>query len=205
MNKTLILIFAGLLIFSFSTIYFLNKSLKETTEQLKQAENNTKALLINSDELSNNNRTLKLSIEQLNYFNDSISRVLKYTIEKNKKNKDKISQLQYLLSTNTKVDTVYFKDTLFINNTNIDTTITDKKWYSINLKLKSPNILTVSPKFNNEFITIFSYKKETINPPKKFFIARWFQKKHIITETTIINSSPYSTVDTTRFIEIVKL
>lgn len=205
MNKILTLIFAVLFLAAFISAALLNDSLSKTVEQLKQAENNTKALLLAQDSLTATNRTLKLSIEQLNFFNDSISKVLNKAIKESKKDKNKISQLQYAVSTNFKIDTVRFVDTLFIENTNIDTTITDSKWYYVNLKLKSPDLLVVSPSFKNELITIFNYKKETINPPKKCFIGRWFQKKHIVTETTIINNNPYSTVDTTRVVEIVKL
>lgn len=205
MNKTLTLIFTFLFLTACVCASLLNNSLLKTVEQLKQAENNTKALLLEQDSLNSTNRTLQLSIEQLHYFNDSITKVLNKAIKDSKKDKDKISQLQYAVSTNFKIDTIRFVDTLFIENTNIDTTITDNKWYSVDLKLKSPDILVVSSKFTNEIITIFNYKKETINPPKKCFIGRWFQKKHIVTETTIINNNPYSTVDTTRVVEIVNL
>lgn len=205
MNKILTLIFAVLFLATFITAMLLNNSLSKVTEQLKQAENNTKALLFTKDSLNNSNRTLKLSINQLNHLNDSISKAFNKAIKESKKDKNKISQLQYAVLTNFKTDTVRFVDTLFIENTNIDTTITDSKWYYVNLKLKSPDLLVVSPSFKNEVITIFNYKKETINPPKKCFIGRWFQKKHIVTETTIINNNPYGTVDTTRVVEIVKL
>lgn len=205
MNKILTLIFAFLFLINLIISGVLKHSVLETTEQLKQAENNTKALLFVQDSLKYSNRTLQLSIEQLKYFNDSISKSLNAAIKKSKKDEDKISQLQYAVATNFKIDTVYFKDTLFVENTCLDTTLTDNKWYSVNLKLKSPNLVVVNPKFTNEIITIFNYKKETIAPPKKCFIRRWFQKKHIVTETTIINNNPYCKIDTTRFINIVHM
>ena len=74
MNKILTLIFAILFLAAFITSVLLNNSLLKVTEQLKQSENNTKALLFTKDSLNNSNRALKLSIEQLNYFNDSISK-----------------------------------------------------------------------------------------------------------------------------------
>lgn len=188
----------------FLTSFYYNRFLN-CLEQLEQAENNTKALLLTKDSLSNNNRTLQLSIEQLNYYNDSISRVLKSTIKELNIKDSKIAQLQYLTTSTSKVDTIKFTDTLFVNNVDIDTTATDNKWYSVNLKIKSPNTLIVHPTFKDEIVTIFSHKKETINPPKKCFFLRWFQKKQIITETLIINNNPYSNIDTTRVIETVKL
>ena len=176
----------------------------DCVEQLKHAEYNNKALIFKQDSLNNTNRTLQLTIEQLEYYNDSLTKTIKSNLRKSKIDKDKISQLQYMLSTSSKVDTITFRDTVFVKDTYVDTTLTDSKWYKVGLILKSPNTLIVNPKFTNEFTTVFSHKKETIKPPKKCFIGRWFQRKHIITETTIISNNPYSTVDTTRFIEIIK-
>lgn len=176
----------------------------DCVEQLKHAENNNKALIFKQDSLNNTNRTLQLTIEQLEYYNDSLTKTIKSNLRKSKIDKDKISQLQYMLSTSSKVDTIKFRDTVFVKDTYVDTTLTDSKWYKVGLILKSPNTLIVNPEFTNEFTTVFSYKKETIKPPKKCFIGRWFQRKHIVTETTIISNNPYSTVDTTRFIEIIK-
>jgi hypothetical protein len=92
---------------------------------------------------------------------------------------------------------------LFKEYVDIDTTIQDQ-WYSLDMQLKSPSTFIVSPQFRNESILALSYKKETVNPPRKFFLWRWFQKKHIITEGTIINNNPYCKQDTLRIIEVVK-
>lgn len=204
MNKTLTLIFAVLFLATFICAALLNNSLTKTAEQLKQAENNTKALLMAQDSLNSTNRTLQLSIEQLNYFNDSITRVLKNAIKKSNSKDSRIEQLQYMLATNFRVDTLIFKDTIFVKDYYVDTTITDNKWYSLNMTLSYPNNVIVAPKFTNEYTTIFSSKKETIYPPKKCFLLRWFQKKHTIVEVLVFNNNPYSTIDTTRFIKTIK-
>lgn len=47
-------------------------------------------------------------------------------------------------------------------------------------------------------------KKETIDPPKKFFLCRWFQKKQTILEVKIVEKSPYIEQKESRFIEIIK-
>lgn len=107
-------------------------------------------------------------------------------VRKELKIKDKdLKQMQYLLSEATKKDTIVFRDTLFREPTlDIDTIIGDK-WYSIRLGLKYPNLITTNPTFISEKYIIVNKKKETINPPKKFFLFRWFQRKHWVMEVNI--------------------
>lgn len=198
-------ILALLIVISIGGLAYFYIENTKLTENLGYAQNNAKALLLNIDSVNSINRTLKLNIESLNYYNDSLSQKLNRTLEERKIDKRKVEQLQYLLSTTKVTDTLLVKDTIFVEKTNIDTCLTDNKWYNISLKLIYPNIVEVTPSFKNEYTTIFSYKKETINPPKKCFIGRWFQKKHIVTETLIITDNPYSTIDTTRVIENIKL
>lgn len=185
-------------------IFFLYKKNEALKIEISNSQANIKALLLENIALDSTSRILKLTIDQLEYSKDSISKHLIKTVKDNKKNKELITQLQYMLTTNFRVDTVRFKDTIFVKDTHIDTCITDNKWYFLNLKLDHPNSITIEPKFINEFTTIFSYKKETIDPPKKFFLCRLLQRKHYVTETIVVNNNPYSSVDTTRFIEIIK-
>lgn len=149
--------------------YRANESLKI---ELSDSKANLKALLLENNSLDSTSRVLKLTIDQLEYSKDSISKRLNNIINTYNKSKSKITQLQYMLATNTKIDTLTIKDTIFVNNIHIDTCVTDNKWYSLNLALRSPNKIIVNPKFRNEFITMFSYKKETVDPPKKFFLCR---------------------------------
>lgn len=198
LQLTLIII----VLFLLSAIYMLIAKNNALSTQLSDAQNNIKTVLLDCENLRGNTQSLKLTVDQLEYANDSISKELVKTIQDNKLKSKDIKQLQYILNSSSKVDTILVKDTIFVNNTNLDTTISDQ-WYDLKLRLQYPNRIVVKPKFTDEIVTIFSYKKETINPPKKCFIARWFQKKHIVTEIQVINNNPYSTVDTTRFIEIV--
>lgn len=186
-----------------SVFYLVNK-VNTLNERLSDSENNIKTLLIEKNDLDSTSRILKLTIQQLEYSKDSISRILTSTLNKHNINKKKISQLQYMLATNFRVDTIRFTDTLFVNNVNIDTLITDDKWYTLDVKLRHPKTIIINPNFKNEYSTVFSHKKETINPPRKFFLWRLFQKKHVITEVKVFNNNPYSSIDTTRFIDIVK-
>ena len=145
----------------------------------------------------------KLSNEQLRYFNDSITQKLKEAREKVKIKEKNVIQYQYINTVTTKIDTVEFTDTIFKNNVSVDTVIGDE-WYNIDLKLKYPDTLIMNPKFKNETIVLISSKKETIDPPKKCWLLRLFQKKHTVVKVDVIENNPYSKVKEQRFIEIIK-
>ena len=112
--------------------------------------------------------------------------------------------MQYLLSVSTKKDTVLFTDTIFRDKELALDTVIGDKWYSIRLGLKYPNLIYTKPTFTSEKYIIVNKKKETINPPKKFFLFRWFQKKHWIMEVNIKEKNPYIKEINNRFIEIIE-
>ena len=69
---------------------------------------NEKALFADNDSLNNKGRTLQLTVEQLNYINDSII-VKMNEVRKELKIKDKnIKELEYQLSEAKKTDTLIF-------------------------------------------------------------------------------------------------
>lgn len=187
----------GILFITFSE----NRKLKE---DLLLSKNNEKALIVDNNTLSSKNIAYQLTIEQLKYFNDSIINKLD-SVRKDLKIKDNnIKQLQYILSEASKKDTIIFSDTIFIdNNLNIDTTLEDK-WYTLNLELKYPNIIIAEPTFISEKYIVSSYRKDTINPPKKCKFLRMFQKKHKVIEVEVIDNNPYIINKKQKFIEIIK-
>lgn len=182
-------------------LYRTNEELKE---KLSIAMSNQKAFMAENTSLKDENKIFKFTIEQLNYYNDSIlNKLNRVTKDLGIKNKN-ITQLQYLLSKAEKNDTIVFKDTIFKESVvNLDTTLGDK-WYNINLKLYYPSTIITSPSFISEKYVVFSSKKETINPPKKWWILRLFQKKHTIVEVNVIEDNPYIKNKQQRFIEVIK-
>lgn len=182
-------------------LYRTNEKLKE---QLSVTMSNQKAFMTENSSLKDENKVFKFTIEQLNYYNDSIlNKLNKVTKDLGIKNKS-ITQLQYLLSKAEKNDTIIFKDTIFKESVvSLDTTLGDK-WYNINLKLYYPSTIITSPSFISEKYVVFSSKKETINPPKKWWILRLFQKKHTIVEVNVIENNPYIKNKQQRFIEVIK-
>ena len=164
---------------------------------------NQKALLNNNDSLKNKTKVLSLTIDQLNYYNDSINQKIKEVQEElGIKNKN-LKSIHYITETITKTDTLVLKDTIFREDFKLDTLIQDE-WYKLSLGLAYPNKIAVSPSFNSEKYIVASYRKETVNPPKKFFLFRWFQRKHKVVEVEIVEKNPYINTKQQRYIEIIK-
>lgn len=196
-----IVILVSLLAISTYTLYTNNKKLKD---EISISMSNQKAFIAENSLLKEENRVFKFTIEQLNHYNDSILQRMN-EVRKELKIKDRdLKQMQYLLSEAQKKDTIVFRDTLFREPTlKIDTLLGDR-WYQMKLGLRYPSTIITEPKFVSEKYVIVDYKKETINPPKKCAIARWFQKKHKVIEVEVVEKNPYIENKQQRFIEIVK-
>ena len=186
------------------TTYIQHKKVKSLNIELSISKSNEKAFIEENNELKDRNLAFKFTIDQINYLNDSLITKMN-EVRKELKIKDKdLKQMQYLLSTAQKTDTIVFRDTLFRDrNLQIDTLLGDS-WYNIKLGLRYPNLITTTPTFKSEKYIVTSTRKETIKPPKKCAIARWFQKKHKVVEVIIHEKNPYITNRETRFIEIVE-
>ena len=196
-----IVILVSLLAISTYTLYTNNQKLKE---EISMSMSNQKAFIAENSSLKEENRVFKFTIEQLNHYNDSILQKMN-EVRKELKIKDMdLKQMQYLLSEAQKKDTIIFRDTLFREPTlKIDTLLGDR-WYQMKLGLRYPSTIITEPKFVSEKYVIVDYKKETINPPKKCAIARWFQKKHKIVEVNVVEKNPYIENKKSKFIEVIK-
>ena len=184
-------------------IYIWNER-QDLKKEVCTLRNNQKAFIAENLSLKDESRAFKFTIEQLNYYNDSILQKMNEVRKELKIKDDNLKQMQYLLSEATKKDTIVFRDTLFKEPTlDIDTLIGDK-WYNIRLGLKYPNLITTNPTFISEKYIIVNKKKETINPPKKFFLFRWFQRKHWVMEVHIKEKNPYIKETNNKFVEIIE-
>lgn len=201
MKKWIIVILGYVVLIGLLFIYFKDKGNYE--KKWKDAVSNVKAydkLLSNSNE---KNIAYKLTAEQLSYANDSILKELNDT-RKELKVKDKnLKSVQYITSTLSRVDTITLKDTIFKEPVEVDTIIGDK-WYNAKIALSYPSTIIVSPTFKSEKNIVVSTKKETVNPPKKFWLFRLFQKKHTVIKVNIIEKNPYVSNEKSRYIEIIK-
>lgn len=147
---------------------------------------------------------LQLTVDQLEYYQDSILKKLDATRKELKIKKKNIKTVQYIESTFTRTDTIVLKDTLFKEPSFAMDTLIGDEWYSMKLGLKYPSMIAVKPDFKSEKHIIVSSKKETVNPPKKFFLFRWLQRKHRVVHVDVIEKNPYVNNQKSEYVEIIK-
>lgn len=200
MNKYLIISIIVLV----SIISFLGYTNKKLSNQYAIAYENIKAYDAELSGLRDDTKVYKLTIEQLNYFNDSITKKIKEAQKELNIKDSKLKQAQYELSFASRKDTILLKDTIFSSTfTSLDTIMGDK-WFSNRIQLSYPNLISSSVSFKSEKFCFVQLRKETIKPPKKFFLARWFQKKHYVSIVTIKENNPYIEIKNSRFIQIIE-
>ena len=204
LDKILKWIFIGIGAMLIASISILIHNNRELKKDLSTAAANIKAYSDENSSLKNDARVFQLTVEQLSYYNDSILQKMN-EVRKELKIKDKnLKQMQYLLSESTKRDTVLFTDTIFKDKELALDTLIGDKWYNIRLGLKYPNLIYTEPTFISEKYIITNKRKETINPPKKFFLFRWFQRKHWVMEVYIKEKNPYIKEINNKFVEIIE-
>lgn len=186
-----------------TAVFFINRY-NCYENKWKQAVENNKAYALQLDKEKAQSNVFKLTAEQLTYYNDSITTLLNLT-RKELNIKDKqLSQLQYISSEMNKRDTVTFTDTIFKEpDFSIDTNIGDR-WIATKLHMEYPNMVTLDSKVASEKTVVMYMNKETVEPPKKFFLCRWFQKKHTVLKAVVKENNPYVTNQENVFYEIIK-
>ena len=150
------------------------------------------------------NTAFQLTIDQLEYYQDSIMRKLDETRKQLKVKNKNLQSVHYIASSFTKTDTILIKDTIFKEPDFVADTLLGDEWYKVRIGLKYPSMVSVSPEFRSEKHVVVSTKKETVNPPKKFFLWRWLQKKHVVVKVDVVEKNPYVNDESSRYIEILK-
>ena len=203
LNKKVLIIILTISLLIIGYIFLINYNIK-LKSNYNTAVINNKAFISQLDKSQKEKIVFQTTIEQLHLFNDSITEKLLET-QKQLKIKDKeIKQLAYISSVIEKTDTIIFRDTIFKDKTiKIDTTIGDK-WVTNNLHLQYPSTISIDTKVNSEKNVLIYAKKETVNPPKKFFLFRLFQKKHTIIKAIVNEENPYIINENNTFYQIIK-
>lgn len=186
-------------------LVFTARSKANIEKKWKDAVENVKSY---SDQFSNSekqNRAFKLTIDELRQSNDSIFQKLDEVRKELKIKDSKLQSMQYVTSDFSKEDTIRLKgDTIFRDSVvNADTLVSDE-WYSVGVKLQYPSTIIVKPEFKSEKYIMVSAKRETVNPPKKFFLLRWLQKKHTVLNVDVVEKNPYVQNQKSRYVEIVR-
>ena len=198
--------FIAAIVVLFATIGFMWKQVRGANEKWKVSEGNVKAYASMFDNSKKQNAALLLTVDQLEYFKDSVLQELDAT-RKELKVKDKdLKALQQVKSSFSRTDTITITqvDTLFKEPSLAIDTVLGDEWYKLNLGLKYPSTIAVKPYFKSEKHIVVSSKKETVNPPKKFFLLRWFQKKHRVLHIDVVEKNPYVSDETSRYVEIIR-
>lgn len=180
------------------------KEYRKVSDERDVAMANVKSYNQLLSESEDKNVALQLSMAQLKVYGDSVLRELDDT-RKQLRIKDKnLKSLQQIVSEFSRKDTIVLKDTIFKEpDFRLDTLIKDN-WYSLELGLRYPSTIAVQPDFISEKHIIVSTKRETVDPPKKFFILRWLQRKHTVLSVDVVEKNPYVHSENSRFVEILR-
>lgn len=178
---------------------------KDVFEQKwKDSVQNIKSYDNQSSSSGTKNDAFKLTIEQLKTSKDSIFRELEKARKELKIKDSQLKAVQYVSSSFSKTDTISLTDTIFKKPYMSVDTLLYNEWYSIKVGLKYPSTIIVKPEYKSVKNIAVSAKRETVNPPKKFFLLRWFQKKHTVLYIDVIEKNPYVQNQNCRYVEIIK-
>lgn len=195
-----LLIEISIVLFAITTIILYQKQVNNLKTNLDYAENNVKAYASLNDSITQNNRVFSLKIEDLTRLNDSLFLEMKSVSDRLKIREDRIKQMQYMMDSYNKTDTVIVRDTIFKEiGFKLDTLFGDE-WGKTRLQLEHPNTIIVGHSYTNKKHVIFASYKEPIKE-RKWFLPRWFTRKRTYVEATVIDENPYVETKETRFIE----
>ena len=195
----LVLVAAGII----GIVFFMNRS-NNFEEKYDNAAQNNKAYALQLDKEKAQSNVFKITVDQLTYYNDSITILLDNTRRQLKIKDKQLAQLQYISTELQKKDTIKLIDTIFKEPDFVLDTLVGDKWISTNLHMAYPNTVALEPKVVSEKTVVMYVNKETVEPPKKFFLCRWFQKKHTVVKAVVKENNPYVTNQENVFFEIIK-
>ena len=185
---------------SSSVLYKKNVTLNR---ELAKSNSNVNAYELFNSELKDSVLVLNYTIDALNNSVDSINQKMNAVRKELRVKDNELESISRLVMTSSKKDTVTLRDTIFLKDMKIDTTLTDKNWYSLALSLEYPNKIAVHPEFNSDTYIVISSSKRIVGKPKACWIGRLFQKRHVVVEGRIVEKNPYINVNEQRFIKIV--
>lgn len=192
----IIAILAGLVVYLWST--------KSNYKDLyNTAASNNKAYQEQIEGLNESNKAFQFTIDQLKQLNDSSVKSLD-SMRKELKIKDrKILQMQKTKEYVYVHDSIKVIDT-FVKEPNFvfDTCLQDR-WHKNCIYIAYPNEIGMSTEVYLEQDCFLYKKRETVNPPKKTWLGRLFQKKHDVYQVIVYEHNPYSTIKENKFIKIL--
>lgn len=198
-RKNFKVVAVGLISLLIATIFVQHNQLQKKDTEINRITSNVRTYQDIVSNNQNNNRTLQLTIEELNHSNDSLLLQLKQT-QKELKIKDKNltdasvinTEIKDSVKTVIKKEAIDFKEELKLNP--LTTIIVERK----------DSILTAKIDIKNQQTIFVTENKEYKNTYKNWLV-RFFHfdfKKIYIKNYQIVNSNPLIKVTDTRVIEI---
>lgn len=185
-------------------IYFITNynNMKDRCEVL---ERNQKALIEQYNDIDAENYELIFTVEEYQYYNDSLLNRLKETQVELDIKDDEILYLESLNTDFRHTDTIHVNevDTIFVRGVSVDTIFGDE-YITNNLKLDYPNRVELTTTIYSKKDVFITQERETINPPKKCWIGRLFQKKHDVVKVHIKEHNPWVINSDEMFIKILE-
>ena len=184
-------------------VYYLGETAKYK-ELYNKELTNVKAYQSENNDLKNQSIAHIMTIDQLIASKDSSDIALKEALKKlNVKPKNVVSAGSVTSNIEKRDSIIFIHDTIFQSKVNIDTIIGDK-WYKAQVGLHYPSRIDLTVSVQSVKHIVVHNKKETINPPKKFWLWRLFQRKHTIQEVLVDEENPHIKSGSQRFINIIK-
>lgn len=200
-RKNFKVVAVGLISLLIATIFVQHNQLQKKDTEINRITSNVRTYQDIVSNNQNNNRTLQLTIEELNHSNDSLLLQLKQT-QKELKIKDKNltnanvinTEIKDSVKTVIKKEAIDFKEELKLNP--LTTIIVERK----------DSILTAKIDLKNQQTILIYKKKEYKNFYKNGWVRFWYfdWKKIETKEYQIVNTNPLIKVTGTRIVEVPK-
>lgn len=194
-------IVTAVLLFAIGHLYDKNRA---TEKKWKDAVENVKSYSEQFCGSEKKGRAFKLTIDQLEHSRDSIFQELDRARKELRIKDTRLQGLQYVASSFSRADTITLRDTLFRDQRLMADTVLSDEWYSIRIGLEYPSTIAVQPVFRSVKHIIVSARKETVNPPKKFFLWRWLQKRHTVLNIDVVEKNPWVKDESNRYVKIIR-
>lgn len=214
--KQYLLLAVSILLFSlFTTIIIQQKVIKAKNEKIITLSNNNKALkagiTVWKDKYGKeHSKTIQYSstTRELHQSNDSLDRLLVKVLKDNKIKDSKLNQAGIIISkleASIKADSSNTFTTVDTNDSVCQTLTKDSLTkFDVCFNPVKRKLISVKPVIVNEQDILFLDEKVTINPRRKFFLFRLFQKKQIICSIEVINSNTNIQTLKSKFTKIIE-
>lgn len=203
MRKYLYTILAALIILLSGLFLYQRSEVHKYKELYNKELQNVEAYRVSNSGLEGEIRQYQMTMDDLRSSKDLLDKKLIEVVDGLKAKDKQIEYLQYQSTVAHKTDTINLKDTIFVQKLSVDTIIQDD-WYRLQLGLRYPSNIIVSPTFNSEKTIVVNSKKEYNKTPSKIFFVRWFQKKHTVIEVNVKEESPYIDNKESKFVKVLK-